>query len=59
MRYVNMATCPNRERFRVLSEGDKLGIFEIIGPLGKGGMGEVFDPTAETRRSRSGEGQSL
>ena len=26
----------------VLRPGDRLGNFEIIGPLGKGGMGEVY-----------------
>lgn len=25
-----------------LAAGDKLGPYEILGPIGKGGMGEVF-----------------
>jgi eukaryotic-like serine/threonine-protein kinase len=30
------------ERARALKAGDKLGNFQIMGPLGRGGMGEVY-----------------
>ena len=34
-----------------LSAGDKLGPYEIAGPIGKGGMGEVYRAT-DTRLGR-------
>ena len=35
-----------------LAPGDRLGVYEIVGPLGAGGMGEVYKAT-DTRLRRS------
>src|ERR1700685_1701692 len=41
-----------------LTSGTKLGPYEIISPLGAGGMGEVYRAT-DTRLERQGAGKSL
>jgi serine/threonine protein kinase len=33
---------PRKTRDRVLTAGEKIGIYEIVSSLGAGGMGEVY-----------------
>ena len=46
---------PDKRLAAVLAPGDRLGNFEILGPLGKGGMGEVY----RARDSRLGRDVAL
>ncbi len=40
-----------------LAAGTRLGVFEILAPLGKGGMGEVYRARDTKLERRSGGGR--